>query len=305
MTGPILLTGATGLLGSRFAALCAGGVVAVARDVLDDADPDRLEALVACYRPAALINCAGDVDADRAEADLGPVLRANIDLPRRLAILCDRTGVLLVHISSTGCYGDWKSDPYVETDTVRPTSTHHRTKVAGEGVIRAIDPEHLILRTGWLFGGEAHHRKNFVWRRLLEGAATRMLRSDTSQIGNPTFADDLVAQTMHLVASRARGTFNVVGTGTASRYAYVSAIIETAGLDCRIEPTSAFRRAAPVSFNEAAINARLSALGLDLMPPWRRSLHLYLRHVLEWPAWKDISSGMRAGQSVPSSEKEP
>ena len=297
MTRPILLTGATGLLGSRFATLCADAVV-VDRNVLDDPDPDRLASLVARHRPAALINCAGDVDADRAEIDLGPVLRANIDLPRHLAMLCRHHHVLFVHVSSTGCYGDWQSKPFVETDSLRPTTTHHRTKVAGEGVIRAIDPEHLILRTGWLFGGEAHHRKNFVWRRLLEAAAARVLQSDSTQIGNPTFADDLVVQTMHLIASGARGTFNAVGAGTASRYAYVSAIVEAAGLDCRVEPASAFRRAAPVSFNESAVNARLAAFGLDLMPPWTQSLHLYVRRVLEWQAWKAISGGMRAEQDV-------
>lgn len=282
----VLLTGAGGVLGSAFADALAGhDMVAAGRERLDVRRPQSISALLADAGPELVINCAAHTDAEAAEDDPDAAFAANSVLPGLLATACRRRGAALVHISSTGCYGDWKTEPFTEEDPVRPTTVHHRSKVSGERAVIEAGCEHLIVRTGWLYGG-AEQPKNFVWRRLLEARGVARMTSDTAQRGNPTFAGDVARQVLVMVDAGLRGTFNVVGGGAASRYEYVAAIIAAARLPCEVHAGPAYKRRAPVSPNETALNYRLGLLGLDVMPAWTESLAPYVARLLDTAAWR-------------------
>ena len=284
----VLLTGATGMLGSAFAETLGADATLADRARLDIGAPRALEALIAEAEAALVINCAAHVDAERGETDPDPVYASNAILPGMLALACRRRGVPLVHFSSTGCYGAWKASPYTEEDRLEPTTVHHRSKLAGEAAVREATGEHLILRTGWLFGGSPQHKKNFVWRRLLEVARASRLTSDTAQFGNPTYVGDVVRQSLDLVAGGVCGTFNCVGTGTASRFEYVARIVAASGLPCELVPGGAFVRLAPVSPNEMALNYRLGLMGLDRMPHWTTALDSYVAALRALPVWREL-----------------
>ena len=284
----LLLTGATGMLGSAFAAWPDMSAILVDRAQLRLADPMTIYRLVAQSGADGLINCAAHVDAERGETDPDPVYASNAMLPGVLAIACRRAGIPLVHFSSTGCYGAWKNTPYSEEDAVAPTTVHHRSKIAGEMAVRDAGCEHLILRAGWLFGGLPTHKKNFVWRRLVEAATTPKLASDTAQFGNPTFVGDVVSQCLALLQLGVRGTFNCVAQGTASRFDYVARIVAASGLACELVPSGPFARVAPVSFNEMAINYRLGLMGLDRMPAWTASVDRYVATLQASPEWLEL-----------------
>jgi dTDP-4-dehydrorhamnose reductase len=196
----------------------------------------------------------------------------NATLAAALAQGAAETHARFVQFSSTGCYGDWKADPYEETDPLRPTTAHHRSKALGEDLVLHAHPDALVLRLGWVFGGRRGHRKNFVWARLSEARDKAEIGSNAVQRGCPTAAVDVVAQTLALLAADASGVFNCVGGGgPARRIDYVAAILAAGGSTACVVPMD-FARHAPVSANEAAVNARLRASGLDRMPDWRDSL---------------------------------
>ncbi|MCJ2011960.1 SDR family oxidoreductase [Methylobacterium sp. J-076] len=289
-----LLTGSSGLLGSTFLTMSNHEVTCLSRAELDAGQGDRLPGIVAGHRPDAVINCAAHVQADQAEDDPAPAREANVQLPGRLAGICRDLQIPLVHFSSTGCYGNWKDGPYTEDDPLRPTTVHHTTKMEGERIVRETNADHLILRTGWLFGGRPEHKRNFVWQRLLEAADRATLTSDADQHGCPTLTDDVVAQTHHLLANGVRGTFNCVSAGAASRFDYVAKIVELFELPCRVVPGPAFARRAPVSPNETAVNHRLGSIGMDRMPDWVSALTRYRNEVCNWAEWKHLA-GARGG----------
>ena len=281
----VLLTGAGGLLGSMFADRLGEAAIAVPREELAVTNPAAVRTAVLRSGADVVINCAAHVDPEVVEDDPDPAYAANAILPGLLGSACRRADMPLVHFSSTGCYGAWKTIPYTEEDAPRPTTVHHRSKVAGERAVREAGCEHLILRTGWLFGGGAAHKKNFVWKRLQEAAGTQRLLSDAEQFGNPTYAGDVVDLTIRLLRLGLTGTFNCVGRGHASRYEYVARILLAGGLERELVPVRAFKRRAPVSPNEMATNYRLGLMGLDLMPEWGASLDGYVRQVRTWPEW--------------------
>ena len=256
------------------------------RDALPVDEPGRVLERVEEIGPAIVVNAAAHTDVEGAEGDPAPAWAANAELPGLLASACRRLGVPLLHFSSTGCYGAWKSEPYDDYDDPAPTTVHHRSKIAGERAVEAAGAEHLIVRTGWLFGGEAGHRKNFVFKRVLEAAGTPEMRSDPTQTGNPTFVDDLAICATRALHVGVRGTCNVVAGGSASRLDYVREIVRLSGLPCRVEPSDGgFARRAKVSPNEAARNLRLRLLGLDTMPDWREGLARYVSVLRDSPAW--------------------
>lgn len=285
----IFLTGSTGMLGSEFASRLGISAATIDRELLDVRRVEKLESYILSQRPEWLINCAAHVDAEAAEADPYAAYVTNTLLPELLATACRRTDTRLVHFSSTGCYGSWKSTPYTEDDQPQPTTAHHRSKLAGEGLIRDSGCEALILRTGWLFGGGALHKKNFVWRRIVEAHTQSQVTSDATQFGNPTYVGDVVTQTLRLMNGGLIGLYNCVGRGTASRYEYVERIVAASGLRCSVRPGPAFVRVAPVSYNEMGINYRLGALGLDSMPAWTTSLDEYVTRVRDWPEWHQLT----------------
>jgi dTDP-4-dehydrorhamnose reductase len=288
----VILTGAGGLLGGAFRAALEGhSVVAIDRDKLDPAAPDALTRLIGDFAPELVVNCAAHTDLEAAERDPAKDFKANALLPGLIGEICKRHDALLVHFSSTGCYGDWKSTPFCEDDELRPTTSHHRAKVAGEQAIRESGCRRLIVRTGWLYGGSPEQPKNFVWKRLVEASSADVMTSDASQRGCPTYVVDLTRQTLLMIERSLEGTFNVTAHGNATRYEYVGAIIAAAGLRCLVKPGPGFARSARVSPNETAVNRRLQALGLDRMPDWAVSLRTYVSWLLTSPAWALLTQG--------------
>lgn len=284
----VLVCGAGGLLGGAVTARYAERGEAwrgVGRVDLEGTDDEAVARLIDATEPTLVVNCAADVDAERAEDDDRAAVAANIDLPRRLARACAARGLPLVHFSSTGCYGDWQGAPYEESDPLRPTTRHHHTKAAGEQAVRESGSDHLIVRTGWLYGGHPGQRRNFVWNRLVEARGTTRIIADSHQRGCPTWVDDVAEQLVVALAAGLRGTINLVAHGAATRADYVTRIVAAAGLPCTVEAGPAFSRRAPVSANETARNARLLAAGLDVMRPWQEGVDAYVATLLRSDAW--------------------
>ena len=279
----VLLLGASGMLGSRFAAhLADRAVTLLPREALDVARPRQFIDAVTATAAKTIINCVADTDVEGAEAEPARAFAVNALLPGLLAQAARETDALLVHFSSTGCYGHAAGDglaPHSDFAPLHPTTVHHKSKVAGEAVILEAGCRHLILRLGWLYGGSIMHRKNFVRARIVEAREKTEVFSDPYQSGSPTDVEDVVRQVLLLLDAHITGTFNCVATGAVSRFDYVRHILTSAGLSPALIPKR-FSRRAPVSPNEAAVNDKLTLLGLNRMPAWDAAVTAYVEALL-------------------------
>ncbi|WP_073507099.1 SDR family oxidoreductase [Sphingobium indicum] len=284
----VLIAGPGGMLGSGFT-LRFPNAISIGRASLDIRQTETIQETIAKSKARWIINCAAHTNVDLAETAIDDAWRVNALLPGILGTACRAAGATLVHFSSTGVYGNWKQSAYEEDDPLQPTTVHHRSKAAGEAAVRDSGCEHLIIRTGWLFGGHPGQPKNFVWKRIVEAANCRELKSDPSQRGNPTAVSDVVTQTLSVLHSGYRGTLNLVSQGSASRMDYVRRIVRSAGLDCRVSPgNQPFARAARVSPNEVAVNKRLQLLGLDRMPTWEDAVDQYVIELQQSSEWLQL-----------------
>ena len=149
------------------------------------------------------------------------------------------------------------------------------------GLVRDSGAEHLIVRTGWLFGGASPAiRKNFVfqagrWRRQ----GTELMRSDPTQTGNPTFVEDLASAMLGRVPGRGCG-----GRATSFRAARrrgSTMCARSCGCpDCRAGWRQVRRSASRAGRGCRTTRRRRTCgcglLGLDTMGSWQDGLSRYV-----------------------------
>jgi dTDP-4-dehydrorhamnose reductase len=280
----ILVTGAGGLLGSTILSLFkeTSHIVGYTRNDLDVVDYKEVQKKISFESPDVIIHGAANTNAEECEGNKNLAYNVNAIGTQNIvnAILRSNKNIVLVYLSSTGIYGTGKNTPYTEYDPVSPTTVHHKSKLEGEKFVQNLN-KYLIIRTGWLFGGGMKHQKNFVYKRYLEARNKDYIYSDNSQRGNPTYVENLAAQIQFMLTAGVFGIFNCVDLGVASRYEYVKKIIELFDLDCKVKkgPKAMFKRIAPVSFNESAINYKLDSMDINLMMPWEKSLEKYIDQI--------------------------
>jgi len=233
-------------------------------------------------KPDIIIHTAAYTDVEACEVNIDKAYKVNSLGTQNLVNYCIDKDVLFIYISSTGIYGTSKKEAYTEFDQVKPTTIHHKSKYEGEITVQNHLSKYLILRTGWLYGGEKTHAKNFVYKRYLEASNTNVIYSDNSQIGNPTHVIDFIRQMKVLIDNSQYGIFNCINEAICiSRFDYVSKIIELFDLNCEVKaaPERMFKRVAPVSTNESAINYKLNLLGMNIMRNWEVPLNEYIQQL--------------------------
>ena len=154
MSGPLLVFGAAGQLGSELMALAqARGIAAVGtdRDEADITDSASIAQAVDAAQPRLIVNCAAYTAVDRAESEPEQAAALNAMGAGLLAQAADRAGIPILHISTDYVFDGTKVGAYREDDPIAPLGVYGRTKAEGEAQVRAV-PRHIILRTAWVYG---------------------------------------------------------------------------------------------------------------------------------------------------------
>jgi len=200
-TRRIILFGGSGQVGSELRALRLPkgfALLAPTRADVDIGDRAAVASLLARGDVAAVVNTAAWTAVDAAEERRDEAYAANAVGPAILAEETRRQGVPLIHVSTDYVFDGAKAQPYDEDDPTTPLGVYGATKLAGEEAVRSVNPQHLIVRTAWVFGGNG---KNFV-KTMLHLAETReVVRVVDDQFGTPTAAADLAAALATLATS--------------------------------------------------------------------------------------------------------
>ena len=274
-----LLTGPTGQVGwevaSRLAAL--GEVVALDRTALDLADGDAIRARVRELHPDVIVNAAAYTAVDRAESEPDRANAINATAPGVLAEEAKSLGALLVHYSTDYVFDGTKVAPYTEEDAPNPLSVYGHTKLAGERAIQASGCRHLILRTSWVYASRGH---NFLLTMLKLGGERPELRVVDDQRGAPTWARDIAAATVTLLAKPPNGLFHLTAAGETTWHGLACEIMRLAGRTPVVHRTrtAEYPTAARRPANSVLDNVRVRAAGI-VMPGWEQSLAKCLAEV--------------------------
>lgn len=235
----VLVTGATGQVGSELVGLVREGWAAIGlgSSELDITDADAISEAIGAHRPAVIVNCAAYTDVDRAEDHVTATYAVNRDGPALLATACRRAGIALLHLSTDYVFGGDKAGPYTEADEPAPLSVYGASKAAGEAVVRENLPEHVILRASWIFGRIGRSFVDTIVRLAGEQSELRVVEDQSGCPSAATWVARVVADVVDaIVAGRARfGTYHLETTPVVSRFRFAQEIVARAIEFGRIE----------------------------------------------------------------------
>lgn len=271
----ILVVGANGMLGRDLMALLGDRGHGVDIADIDISSPESVFTVIGTLKPEVVINCAAYTDVDGCESNTETAMAVNGEGVAYLAMACKDNGALLVQVSTDYVFDGSKGAPYVEDDAPCPLSVYGESKLAGE-MNAAFSPEHLIVRTQWLYG---LHGKNFVETMLRIAAEKSEVTVVDDQIGSPTWTVDLAQALIALIDHGCRGVYHAANSDYCSWNDFAGAIFEESGLNVTVTPmtTAALNRPARRPLYSTLDCAKLGAESGCHPQSWRNALREYLK----------------------------
>ena len=293
-TGLILLTGATGQVGSELLNTLSplGEVIAPPRSSLDLANLQSIRDTIRTLRPRWIVNPAAYTTVDKAESEPDLAYAINRDAVRAMGEEAATIGASVIHFSTDYVFDGTGTKPYVETDPTNPVSVYGASKLAGEQALAQTGAAHLIFRTSWVYGARG---KNFLLTILKLAREREHLRIVGDQHGAPTWSRDLAQMTAHVIGQTeatasgkdlsaaladSSGIYHASGTGETTWHGFAAEAIrwqrdrepntrfaELEAITTAEYPTPA-KRPANSRMNCAKLNQRFGWS----MPDWHDSL---------------------------------
>lgn len=243
-------------------------------------DLEKLKNLFNDTRPAYVINCAAYTAVDKAEDEVDLCRLINKQGTLNVALVCKEFNATLIHISTDFVFEGNKVELLKEEDLAEPISIYGLTKLEAEADIINNLPEHYILRTSWLY---SEYANNFVKTMLKLGSERDELSIIADQIGSPTYAIDLAAMILDIIASdkKAYGVYHYSNEGSISWFDFAKAIFEISNTEVKVQPipTSAYpTKARRPKFSVMDKTKIKQAFAIEI-PYWRDSLIKCMREI--------------------------
>ncbi len=278
----VVVTGAEGQLGREIVSLLHAAEYEVfPSDIahLDIGDNKTIMDAIAHLSPGLIINCAAYTDVDGCEKNRSLADRVNRDGPANLARAAAAAAAIIVHYSTDFVFDGTNGKPYTETDAPHPLSAYGLSKLAGDQAVQTIAPDHLIIRTSWVYG---HGPKNFVLSIARQLHAGKKALRVVEEKGSPTYARDLAEATMALLGRSVRGLVNFCNSGECTRLEYAREIARLLGADVEVTPISSEELNLPArrpaySTLDRSLYKRLTG---QFPRPWQTALEDYIKREL-------------------------
>ena len=294
----ILVAGGAGQVARALAKASAPDgvtIVAKGRPELDILDEGSITAAFEAVKPDFVVNAAAYTAVDQAESEEEAAFALNAAAPGALAATAARHGVPIVHLSTDYVFDGTKADPYTEADPVAPLGVYGRSKLAGEEAVAAANPDHLILRTAWVYSPVG---RNFVKTMLRVGSMREELTVVHDQRGNPTSAADIAAGILliagQILSGKApvkSGVYHMTAEGEASWAEFAEYIFECSaavgGPAARVKRITSAEYPTPVT---RPANSRLDcakiARAYDVfLPQWQGSTQVCVEQLVKSGEW--------------------
>jgi dTDP-4-dehydrorhamnose reductase len=238
----ILITGANGQLGNEMRALAPNypDYRFIFTDVaeLDITNYTAIVKLMQEEQVDIVVNCAAYTNVDKAEDDEATAFLINATAVEYLAKASQLLGVTLFHVSTDYVFQGDHCLPYQEDEETAPLGVYGRSKLAAEQSILRAGCNYFIFRTAWLYSA---YGTNFVktMRRLT--AEKNQLKVVFDQVGSPTYAGDLAAAILQVIANgksiqEYQGIYHYSNEGVCSWFDFAKEVALLCGNNCDIQP---------------------------------------------------------------------
>jgi dTDP-4-dehydrorhamnose reductase len=222
-------------------------------------------------RPDVIVHAAAMTSVDGCELDPRKAFAVNALGTRNVALAAARAGAVLVYVSTDYVFDGEKGEAYHEFDPPHPISVYGESKLAGEREAQHLAPDHLVVRTSWVFGGG----EDYLSMALARLAAGESVPAIVDLVGTPTYVGHLAERLLPAVLSGHRGVLHLGGPEITTWYDVLAEAIRTAGLPGEVTEQKADELGRPA---RRPVNSALTSLVLERtdvppMPPLEEAVH--------------------------------
>lgn len=274
MTKKIWVTGAAGYMGKEFVTrLTAMGYDVVGTDKeVTVCDPDRVKAYAGATQPNVIINCAGIPRSMTGISNRIKAYEVNALGARNVALAAQAVGAKVVQISTDDVFPSRMREAVNEFDNPHPESPYGKSKRAGETMVRDTTPDHLIIRSSWVYATEGGILMDVI-KAFKSG---KPYEARTDQYASPTSISMYTDFMVKAIENNATGVLHIAGRGCTNRYGFAAKAMEL----CGYEPT---KYLVPTTDLVTAETIELESLMLAMfgaeLPTWEDGLKAYLTEV--------------------------
>lgn len=239
MKQTILMTGATGLVGSRFTEMYSDKYQVVNMDLTTGVDITKIETFKPFFDQNKdvkfLIHLAAFTDTGKAQAEAGDkagiTYQVNVLGTENIANVCKEYGIHLIHISTDFVFDGNSSEPYTEDSPLSPLDWYGETKAMAETVVRKSGVNYTILRLSYPYRANYDLKPDLI-KKIRAGLENGTLPPQfTDSLITPTFIDDLARSFDRVIDVRPSGIFHTVGSSALSPYDLARSVASTYGFD--------------------------------------------------------------------------
>ncbi len=234
----VLVTGATGLVGSRFVEQASDKfeITPLDQTTLDITDQPAIEKYFQENKFDAVVNFAAFTDVGGAEKETGQedgmAWKLNVLAPRYLAEALNKSGTFLIQISTDFVFEGMEDSkgPFDEDaplpESPEKLSWYGWTKLLGEKAVKEVSKNSAVVRIAYPFRSHFSGKADFA-RKILElYDAGNLYPLFTDQIITPIFIDDLVEPLSKIIETSQPGNYHVVSSDMVTYYDFGDYLLE-------------------------------------------------------------------------------
>lgn len=234
----ILITGASGLLGSKVVKLAEQSFEVIPTHntrssfknsfKMDITNSAEVLQVFGKTKPDVVIHIAAETRVDQCEKNKQEALKVNAEGTKNVVMACE-VNAKLIYVSTDYVF-DGEKGLYVESDRPNPLNYYGWTKLKGEEFVKENCQDYVIARTSVLYGWHSWKTNFLLW---LIGSLKRgeQITVVDDHYNSPTLADNLAEILLEIVETDSKGIFHTAGKERISRYEFAVKIAQNFDLD--------------------------------------------------------------------------
>ena len=239
----ILITGASGLLGSKIAEISLQKGYEVYSGFnkhkalygtpihLDITNKKEVKKCFRTIKPEVVVHAAALTNVDRCEQEKDLAWMVNVEGTKNIVEESERHGAFLIYISTDYVFSGERGR-YREEDKPSPINYYGLTKLEGEKLVKASELDWCIARPSVIYGSRpAAGKTNFVLWAINKLRMNEPIKIITDQWVSPTLNTNLAKMILEILERRLIGVYHLAGATPLSRYELTTIVAEVFHLD--------------------------------------------------------------------------
>lgn len=220
----VLVTGLSGLIGTRFLELYGNDFNLINVDLTTGVDITNRDQIAACFASAkanSVIHMAAYTNVKAAFEQTGDrqglCYQVNVEGTRNVVQAAQEYGTYLIHVSTDFVFDGTKEEAYTEEDEPHPIEWYSQTKYEAETIVRDQAPGSVILRLAYPYQAKPN-RPDFLNTMISDLTHNRLPPMFADHYITPTFADDLAKVFAYCINKHPQGIYHAVGSSWHTDY---------------------------------------------------------------------------------------